>query len=96
MREASVAARVSLSTLIDYLWRIVTDPTTQQKRKDQAVLQLSRILTVGDVAQKPPPAIAGRGRSSEGLDDPLIGSIEERILGVRRAPPELPEEGEDP
>lgn len=84
-REASVAARVSLETLIEYLWRQVADPTVTQRQKDSAVLQLSRILTCGGTATKPPPAIAGRGKASqEGLDDPLIDSIESKILGVRK------------
>ena len=90
-REASVAARVSLETLIEYLWRQVADPTVTQRQKDQAILQISRILTCGGTTAKPPPAIATRGRDSAGLDDSLVGSIESKILGVSRQPVELPE-----
>ena len=90
-REASVAARVSLSTVLEYLLRQVADPTVTQRQKDQAILQISRILTCGGTTAKPPPAIATRGRDSAGLDDSLVGSIESKILGVSRQPVELPE-----
>lgn len=84
-REMAVASRVSLNTLVDHLWRIVADPTATQKRRDQAVLQLTRIFTAtGNIRSSleagPAPA------TTDGLSDPLIGSIEERILGVRRQP----------
>lgn len=94
-REAEVAARVSLATLIEHLWRIVADPTVKPRQKDQAILQLARIFTAGAVSAKPPPAIAGRGKEPAGLDDAMVGSIEGKLLGIRRLPVQGDEE-QDP
>lgn len=77
-REAAVASRVSLSTLIDHLWRIVADPTIQQRRRDSAILQLSRILTAGTVRPSPESA----SQDPTGLDVSSVASIEARILGL--------------
>lgn len=82
-REAAVAARVTISAVVERLWRTVTDENATVRAREAAMKHLVRIVIAGQRGG------AGGSEDDEdddgrGLTDDKVALIEARILGVRR------------
>lgn len=82
-RQAALAARISLTAIVERLWATVTDIQESPTARDRAMTHLVKIHTMGQ-ASPPPAQPTGQG---QGLTDDVVASIETQLLGIR---PETP------